>query len=396
MTAGARQRGAAAGPARQWAVRFLSGPLRGRAQTLTPGASVLGAAPDCDILLPSSEALPRHLVFTAGELALVVQRAADDAPVQLNGQPMSSSRRSLVAGDVVSIGKTDVQIDHSYPRHGLDDAQEPRHADSMFLADDSDDAHEARALASGRRRPGGAWAALLGAAALGAAAVLLTSWLAGRGGDAAGDAAAQLSARSGADFVKLEKVLRDYPDVEVTAAPGGRLGLKGYVETAARLKALRDDVRKAAPQASIQVHVAEDLVEQATRFIGDPAVSVLYAGKGRLMAAGSVEGGAARERIKQLNNDWQPAAFIEDKLSQRQPQAPQESKAAADAQAVAFWQSQLPSRLVSVTEGDGGLRHVQLANGHRYFEGSQLKSGAELKRIEADALDIRPAQGAQR
>ena len=194
----------------------------------------------------------------------------------------------------------------------------------------------------------------------------------------------------------LEKVLRDYPDVEVTASPGGRLGLKGYVETAARLKALREDVRKAAPQAAMQVHVAEDLVEQATRFIGDPSVSVMYAGKGRLMAAGSVEGGAARERIKQLNNDWQPAAFIEDKLSQRQPQAPQESKAAADAQAVAFWQSQLPSRLVSVTEGDGGLRHVQLANGHRYFEGSQLKSGAELKRIDADALDIRPAPGVQR
>lgn len=391
MTAAARQRGTAAGPARQWAVRFLSGPLRGRAQTLRPGASVLGAAPDCDILLPSSEALPRHLVFTAGELALVVQRAADEAQVQLNGQPMSSSRRSLIAGDVVSIGKTDMQIDHVYARHGQDDAREPQHADSMFLADDSDDMLEARALACGRRRPGGALVALLGAAA-----VLLASWVAGRGGDAAGNAAAQLSARSGADFLKLEKVLRDYPDVEVTAAPGGRLGLKGYVETVARLKALRDDVRKAAPQASMQVHVAEDLVEQATRFIGDPAVSVMYAGKGRLMAAGSVEGGAARERIKQLNNDWQPAAFIEDKLSQRQPQAPQESKAAADAQAVAFWQSQLPSRLVSVTEGDGGLRHVQLANGHRYFEGSQLKSGAEIKRIEADALDIRPAKGAQR
>jgi hypothetical protein len=376
---------AAAGPARQWAVRFLSGPLRGRTQTLKPGACVLGAAADCDILLPSTEALPRHLVFTAGDLALVLQKL-EGAQLMLNGEAMQASRRSLVAGDVVSVGKTDFQIDHVYARR---DAQEPpEHADSMFLADDAEGLSARAANARPRRGPL-LWM-LLAASVLGAGAVLLVGW--GRGA-ADSSPSSPLSARLGVDFVRLEKTLRDYPDVEMAAAPGGRFSLKGYVETGARLNALRAAVRQVAPQAVVQVQVAEDMVDQAIRFIADPAVSVMYAGKGRLLATGSVEGGAARERIKQLNSDWQPAAFIEDKLSQREAQA--QAQPPTDAQNVAFWQSQLPSRLVSVTEGEGGLRHVQLANGHRYFEGSQLKSGAEIKRIDADALDIRPARGAK-
>jgi type III secretion protein D len=34
------------------------------------------------------------------------------------------------------------------------------------------------------------------------------------------------------------------------------------------------------------------------------------------------------------------------------------------------------------------MRHIQLANGSRYYEGSVLRSGAELTRIEADGLVV--------
>jgi len=50
------------------------------------------------------------------------------------------------------------------------------------------------------------------------------------------------------------------------------------------------------------------------------------------------------------------------------------------------WQSVLPARMVSITEDGNGLRHIQLSNGSRYYEGSVLRSGAELKRIDADGL----------
>jgi type III secretion protein D len=50
------------------------------------------------------------------------------------------------------------------------------------------------------------------------------------------------------------------------------------------------------------------------------------------------------------------------------------------------WQGLLPARMVSITEDGNGLRHIQLSNGNRYYEGSVLRSGAELKRIEADGL----------
>ena len=42
--------------------------------------------------------------------------------------------------------------------------------------------------------------------------------------------------------------------------------------------------------------------------------------------------------------------------------------------------------MVSITEDGNGLRHIQLSNGSRYYEGSVLRSGAELKRIDADGL----------
>ena len=67
----------------------------------------------------------------------------------------------------------------------------------------------------------------------------------------------------------------------------------------------------------------------------------------------------------------------------------------------AAWQELLPARLVGITEGEDGLRSIQLANGSRYYEGSVLKSGAELQHIEADGLVInsggkRDAAGAAR
>ena len=44
------------------------------------------------------------------------------------------------------------------------------------------------------------------------------------------------------------------------------------------------------------------------------------------------------------------------------------------------------ARMVSITEDSNGLRHIQLSNGNRYYEGSVLRSGAELKSIDADGL----------
>jgi type III secretion protein D len=61
----------------------------------------------------------------------------------------------------------------------------------------------------------------------------------------------------------------------------------------------------------------------------------------------------------------------------------QAAQAAAQAAQWAAWQAELPARIVGVTEDGNGSRYIQLANGSRYYEGSVLRSGTRLDRIEA-------------
>jgi type III secretion protein D len=128
------------------------------------------------------------------------------------------------------------------------------------------------------------------------------------------------------------------------------------------------------------------MVEQARRYLGDPGVAISYAGRGRLVISGTIEDEAVRQRIRRLAEDLHPTVMVSDKLQLR-------VKPAADPDAAqrtqwAAWQGLLPARMVSITEDSHGLRYIQLANGNRLYEGSLLRSGAELTRIESDRLVI--------
>ena len=59
---------AAAAVAPGWCLRFLSGAVKGRTIVLKPGINVLGSGVECEVMLPGGDVLPRHLVFTVGEL----------------------------------------------------------------------------------------------------------------------------------------------------------------------------------------------------------------------------------------------------------------------------------------------------------------------------------------
>lgn len=101
---------AAAGPAPAalgdgWCLRFLSGAVKGRTIALKPGLNVLGSGGDCEVMLPGGDVLPRHLAFTVGELVVSMQRLGT-ASARLNGEDMRQPRRSVVAGDVVSLGRS--------------------------------------------------------------------------------------------------------------------------------------------------------------------------------------------------------------------------------------------------------------------------------------------------
>ena len=96
-------------PSPGWCVRFLNGPLRGRSIVLKHGTNVVGSGLDCDILL-QGDVLPRHLVFTVGDIAVSVQKLGT-AQARLNGDDLSMQRRSTVRGDIISVGAIDFELD---------------------------------------------------------------------------------------------------------------------------------------------------------------------------------------------------------------------------------------------------------------------------------------------
>lgn len=358
-----------------WCLRFLSGAVKGRTIALKPGVNTLGASGECEVMLPGSDVLPRHLVFTVGELAMSLQKVGA-AAVRLNGQDVQAQRKGVVAGDVVSVGSIDFQVDRSYPAPEHDDPAS-EWAESIMPGD----APPAALLQAPARR-GSPWlsVAVVVLAVGGAAGVL--AWAGGAGSS---------TRAATVDLAEVEKALKPFPEVEVVAVAGGRFNVRGYVESRQRKQALAETMAPFGRQVSTSVHAAEDIVEQARRYVSDPGISMSYAGQGRLVVAGATEDESVRQKIRRLADDLHPAVLVSDQVKLRpRPQvdrAGEQQRAQWDA-----WQSVLPSRMVSITQDASGMSYIQLANGNRYYEGAVLKSGAELKRIEADGLVVSPGR----
>jgi hypothetical protein len=187
-----------------------------------------------------------------------------------------------------------------------------------------------------------------------------------------------------ADLGEVENALKPFGEVEAVAAPGGHVVVKGFVESRARKQALLQTLNRFGSSVTASVFAADELVEQARRYLGTPGVAVNYAGAGRLVLSGASDNDALHEKVRRLGEDLHPAVMVSDKVQYR-PAPPSDKDAAARTQWAA-WQELLPARLVSITEGSDGMRSIQLANGNRYYEGSVLKSGAELQRIDAGGL----------
>lgn len=356
-----------------WCLRFLTGPMKGRTVALRRGTNLLGSAGDCDLMLPGGEVLPRHLLFTVGELVVSVQRMGA-ASARLNDEELKSQRRSLVAGDVLAVGQTEVQVDRLYLGAAAEDEPGAEWSDSILPGDGT----VANDTLPAPRGSGIGWRVGVAGVLLAACGVLLFAM---QRGPADGQPGVPT-------LLALQQLLGPYPEVEVVAAPGGQFSLKGHVESKDRKAALVQAMAPFGKRVAVNVQAADDMVEQARRFIGDPGVSVAYGGRGRLVVSGTVEDEAVRQKIRRLADDLQPGVLVSDKLAVRpRPQAEREAEADARAR-WASWQGVLPARMVGITDDGRGLRYIQLANGSRYYEGSLLRSGAELTRIEDDRLVI--------
>ena len=347
-----------------WCLRFLSGAMKGRTIELRPGRNLVGSSGECDVMLPGSDVAPRHLVFSVGDLVVAVQKAGEAAAL-LNREEMPASRRSLVPGDVVTVGQIELQLERSYP--AVD------RSDPMFAGPESLLPGDGPAPAAAAGRGAGFWtgAALLAFASAGLLAVAL--WAGGEDRPAAA-----------ANPADVARAIAPYTELEAVAVPGGQVIVKGFVESRTRRQQLEKAVAPLGRQVVLEVVAADDLVEQARRYIGSPAVGVSYAGKGQLVITGASDDDALRDKLRRLAEDLHPAVLVSDRVSWRKPPAP--DREAALRTHWAAWQEALPSRLVGITQDEDGLRSIQLANGTRYYEGAPLRSGAEISHIDADGL----------
>jgi type III secretion system YscD/HrpQ family protein len=352
-----------------WCLRFRGGAMNGRMLILKAGPNVVGSSGDCDIVLPGHEVLPRHLVFNVGELVVSLQKVST-AAVRLNGEEMRQTRRSLAVGDLVTVGEIELQVERSYP------AAEPH--DPMFAEPGSAVSGGALPERSqpAARRPPAFWAGM--ALLVLAVAGLLSLWM--------DDDAPRAEAR-GVSLAEIEQAVAPFREVEVAATPGGSLSIRGFVESPLRRQALQQALQRFGNRVNVKVYAADELVEQAQRYLAEPGVAIAYAGQGRLIVSGTGDEGTVREKVRRLSEDLHPAVIVLDKLHYRT--ASQTDKDAEQRAQWAAWQALLPARLVSITAGDEGLRSIQLANGSRYYEGAVLKSGAELEHIDAGGLVLR-------
>ena len=365
-----------------WCLRFLSGAVKGRTIALKPGANLLGSGADSDVLLPGGDVLGRHLVIHVGELVVTLQRVGD-AAAQLNGDELATQRRSVIAGDVVSIGAIDFQLDRSYPAAAADDAPEDDGFPESILGAELPDRAAAAPVPRGLSRHWSVAALLLAAGTLAAFA----AWNGGEG-----------AVRSAGELPELGRVLKPYPEVELLAAGSG-FEVRGYVESTARRQALQQALAPFGTRVQLQVHAADQIVEQARQYLAEPGLSLNYGGQGRLVVSGTVDDPAVRRKLRRLAEDLPPAIRVSDQVQVRERPAERAPAPAPQSTALAELQAAMPGRIVSITDHGEQGRYIQLSNGARYYEGAVLPSGAELTRIGADGLVVsgplaRPGAGA--
>lgn len=359
-----------------WCLRFLSGAVKGRTIGLKPGPNLLGSGADSDVLLPGGDVLAKHLLIHVGELVVTLQRLGA-ASAQLNGDELAAQRRSVIAGDVVSIGAIDFQLDRSYPaaaqRHGAD--EDDAFPESIL----GPELPQALAAAPRQRGLSRYWSV----AGLLLAAGTLAAFAAWNGSVTA--------ARGAGELPELGRVLKPYPEVELIAAGAG-FEVRGYVESGARRQALQQALAPFGARVNLQVHAADQIVEQARQYLAEPALSLSYAGQGRLVVAGTVDDAAVRRKLRRLAEDLPPAIRVSDQVQVRERAAPERPAAAASqSTALAELQAAMPGRIVSITDHGEQGRYIQLSNGARYYEGAVLPSGAELTRIGGDGLVVSAA-----
>jgi type III secretion protein D len=350
-----------------WKLCFLSGPLYGRAMPLRMGTNVVGSAPTCEIIVPDSSVAPRQLMFDVGGIAVSVRR------------------RSVVPGDVITLGAIRIGIERAgtirMPTVAAEgvraQATAAEHLPSWLPA------AAARWVArwSGKAGRGRTW--LFAGIALWLAVALAGGMVAFAGPD--GWSGWSIWGRDpAARAQQVRHALGDPAEIAVAPATDGTLRVTGYVPTEPDREALLARARAMTEVSVGEVYVVSELLAAAQQYFsaggtsGTAGLSVAYGGQGRIVVSGTADRAQAWQRIRNYARDARPAVEVVDRVAWDGPAPPTVVVETPRADG-------LPA-IVGTYEDEDGTRFVQTKDGQLYFEGARVKGDLQVKSIASDGV----------
>lgn len=377
-------------PARQqaiWRLVFVAGPQRGRTVNLQHGENWIGSAPDCAIVVASEDVDARQILLTVGDIAASVRNTGNNgnAEAMLNGVPLDQQRRSIGPGDIVTLGRTKFEIERVMPEeidstpvaderaadYAWQKALNPQPAASATPAAPA--ARSPKTLWHRLRHSWSAWAVLAGLCVVSVG--VFPNAMDSDKPEGENDVTAKRVAA-------LQTTLAKYPDVVVRDEKAGRLTVAGYVISAEERRRVQDLVRQSALQASVDVHVASDVLHRTRQFFSGTSLAIDYDEARNIVISGTVEQAVLAQRIKNFIADMRGTVAIIDKV--------QYNIARTDSAPGRTFTPRVPlPTVVGVfIERPGGTRWIQTADGGRYTEGNQIKGGLQVVRITLDQVDF--------
>ncbi|WP_116136850.1 FHA domain-containing protein [Trinickia diaoshuihuensis] len=344
-----------------WSLTFLSGPLSGRTLALKVGENWVGSGAQCDVIVPDRELAPRQLRLSVGHIAVSVQNVGG-GDATLNGVALDTTRRALRHGDVVEIGSLKL---------GIVPAAEPRPQAAL----------EASQSAGTRL---GRWAAAPWAAWMASRRFVIglcVSWgvLALAGGAYLAIGATDpfwFQASATERMQQVQQALRDYPEVNVRPTNTGFV-VSGYVNALSDRDRLQRIVQT-FPQTTVgDVYVIDELLGSARLYFSDTPLTVTYGGHGTLLVGGTANR-ALQQRVANFTKDARPALQVIDRVAYAGAPEVAQKKAPPIAGSV--------PDIVGVYDDGLGTRFIETADGARYFEGSKLPGGLEVRQIASDRV----------
>lgn len=351
-----------------WSLCFLSGPMSGRTLWLAPGENWVGTGADCEVILPDREIAARQMCLHVGAIAASVQNLGG-APVTLNGTPLGEMRRTLAAGDTMTVGSIRFGVEHAAGAVAA-----PAGTGGSL------------AVRRGEDRPSWlvayapAWLAALGARRL--VLMLLALWSAfalAAGGYVAVATRGEFwwSHESQYERVReVEAALRAYPELTVAPGAGDAIVIAGYVRNADERAHVTQIAGGFAHVSVGTVYVVDQLLAATRQTLSDTSLKAQYAGRGQIVLTG-VASRAVAQRVQNFKRDAKPAIDVIDRVSYD------------DNAAGAFITSTggaVPDDIAGMYGDDSGTRYIVTRDGRHFFEGATLPNGLTIASIEASRV----------